>query len=254
MPYFVHNGHRLFYRENGAGPLLLILPGNTASSALHEGELHYFGVRYRAVALDFWGTGQSDRLQAWPDDWWAQGARDAAALVDHLGYQQALVMGTSGGAVVGYLMAILYPQLVRGVIADSAVERLPAPTLTREMESRARRTPGQVGFWQKAHGDDWPQVVEADSEYLLRFEKAGGDCFHGRLREIRCPVLLSASLEDEMLPEVETQIRAMSAQIEGSQVYLAQKGSHPLMWNRPDEFRRVADGFLASLNGAAEPA
>ncbi len=247
MPAFVHDGHRLFYRELGTGPLLLILPGNTASSALHQGELDHFGARCRAVALDFWGTGQSDRLALWPDNWWEQGAYDAAALVEHLGYQQGLVMGTSGGAIVALLMAILYPQRVLGVVADSVVERLPAPALSRELERRAARTPGQVAFWQKAHGDDWAQVVAADSDVLLRFEKSGGDCFHGRLKEIRCPVLLSASLEDESLPQVEAQQRSMAEQIAASRVYLAPTGGHPLMWNRPDEFRREADRFLASL-------
>ncbi len=247
MPNFVHDSRRLFYREQGTGPLLLILPGNTASSALHDGELNHFGARYHAVALDFWGTGQSDRLAVWPDNWWEQGARDAAALMEHLGYQQGLVMGTSGGAIVALLMAILYPGRVLGVIADSVVEHLPAPTFSREIEKRAERTPGQVAFWQKAHGDDWAQVVGADSDFLLRFEKAGGDCFHGGLKEIRCPVLLSASLEDENLPQVEAQLRSMAGQIGASRVYLAQTGGHPLMWNRPDEFQREADHFLENL-------
>ncbi len=247
MPDFVHDGHRLFYREHGAGPLLLILPGNTASSALHNGELNHFGAHYRTVALDFWGTGQSDRLDSWPDNWWEQGAHDAAALMEHLGYQRGLAMGTSGGAIVALLMGILYPQRVLGVVADSVVERLPAPTLSREVKKRAERTPGQVAFWQRAHGEDWGQVVDADSDFLLRFEKAGGDCFHGRLREIRCPVLLSASLEDENLPQMEAQLRAMAEQIWASRVYLAPTGGHPLMWSRPDEFQREADPFLASL-------
>ena len=254
MPDFVHDGHRLFYREQGTGPLLLILPGNTASSALHGGELNHFGARYHAVALDFWGTGRSDRIEAWPDNWWEQGAHDAAALIEHLGYGRSLVMGTSGGAIVALLLAILYPERVLGVIADSVVERLPAPTLSREVEKRAERTPEQVAFWRKAHGDDWAQVVEADSDYLLRFEKAGGDCFHGRLKEIGCPVLLSASLEDESLPQVELQLRGMEEQIGASRVYLAPTGGHPLMWNRPEEFRREADHFLENLKtGAGAP-
>jgi valacyclovir hydrolase len=251
MPDFVCDGRRLFYREKGAGPLLLILPGNTASSALHESELNHFGAGRHAVALDFWGTGQSDRIIAWPDNWWEQGAHDATALAEYLGYRRFLVMGTSGGAIVALLMAILYLERVLGVIADSAVERLAAPTLSREVEKRAERSPGQVAFWQKAHGDDWAQVVEADSDFLLRFEKAGGDCFHGRLKEIRCPVLLSASLEDESLPQVEAQLRAMAQQIGASRVYLAQTGGHPLMWNRPDEFQHQADDFLDS--GADAP-
>ena len=97
MPYFTANNQRLFYREQGSGPLLLILHGNTASSAMHAGELAYFGQRYHAVALDLPGCGQSQREAVWPDDWWAQGGHAAAALVQHLGYPRALVMGTSGG-------------------------------------------------------------------------------------------------------------------------------------------------------------
>ena len=99
MPHFIYNNHQLFYREQGNGPLLLILPGNTASSACHEGELTYFGQRYHAVSLDFLGAGQSDRLAVWPDDWWGQGAHQARELIEHLRQTRCLVMGTSGGAV-----------------------------------------------------------------------------------------------------------------------------------------------------------
>jgi valacyclovir hydrolase len=249
MPYFTHNQHQLFYREYGAGPLLLILPGNTASSALHAGELEHFGARCHAVALDFWGTGQSDRLAIWPADWWEQGAHDAAAVVEHLGYRQGLVMGTSGGAIVALLTAILHPDRVQGVIADSTVEQFPAGTLSHEVANRSQHTLNQVSFWQAAHGDDWQPVIEADSNFLLRFEKAGGDCFHGRLKEIQCPVLLSASLEDESLPEVEAQVHAMARQISTRRLYLAEQGSHPLMWSRRDEFRREADDFIANVLG-----
>ena len=81
MPYFSSDGHRLFYREKGTGELLLILPGNTASSACLGDEISYFSDRYHVVSTDFLGTGKSDRLPVWPLDWWEQGARDAAALV-----------------------------------------------------------------------------------------------------------------------------------------------------------------------------
>jgi len=247
MPFFSNSGHRLFYRERGVGPLLLVLPGNTASSACHEGEMEHFGARYHVVALDFWGTGQSDRIEVWPDDWWERGAHDAAALVEHLGYQRGIAMGTSGGAIVALLMAILRPERVQGVIADSTVAHFPAPALSREIEKRSQHTAGQVAFWQMAQGDDWQQVVESDSDFLLRFEKAGGDCFHGRLNEIQCPVLLSASLEDDSSPNVGEQVLSMAKQMTTSHLFLVRHGSHPLMWSRPDVFRREAGFFLANL-------
>jgi len=247
VPYFVHHDRRLFYRQQGSGPLLLILPGNTSSSATHQSELAHFGQRYHAVALDFWGTGRSDRAETWPDDWWAQGARDAATLVKHLGYKECLAVGSSGGGVVALLMAIQFPGYVRAVIADSCVERLPPERLRAEVATRARRTPEQAAFWRCAHGDDWQQVVDADSHRLLRLAQRGGDWFGGRLGEVRCPVLFTASLRDDALPDVTQQVCGMASQIRGSRIFFASEGGHPLMWSRPEDLKQAADCFLAAL-------
>jgi len=105
MPVFEHENLSLFYRENGSGQLLLILPGNTSSSICHGGELDYFGQDYHALSLDFRGTGKSQRLASWPEDWWEKCADDAAALINHLGEQSCLVMGTSGGGNIALLLA-----------------------------------------------------------------------------------------------------------------------------------------------------
>lgn len=248
MPAFTHDDHQLFYREQGKGPLLLILPGNTASSANHAGELDYFGQRYRAVSLDFWGTGQSDRLETWPENWWEVGAHDAAALIEHLGEERALVIGTSGGAIVALFMALLYPERVRGVIADSTVERFTKASIQDAVAERAKRSPEQIAFWISAHGDDWEAVVNADSNMLLRFvKKTRGDWARSRLAEIQCPVLLTASLEDPLLPKVGKQLMSMSKQIPNSRAFLTGGGEHPLMWSRSEDFRRVSDYFLARL-------
>jgi valacyclovir hydrolase len=248
MPTFTHDDHQLFYREEGKGPLLLILPGNTASSANHAGELAYFGQRYRAVSLDFWGTGQSDRLETWPENWWEVGAHDAAALIEHLGEERAFVIGTSGGAIVALFMALLYPERVRGVIADSTVERFTRASIQDAVAERTKRSPEQIAFWISAHGDDWEAVVNADSNMLLRFvKKTRGDWARGRLAQIQSPVLLTASLEDPLLPKVGKQLMSMSKQIPNSRAFLTGGGEHPLMWSRPEDFRRVSDYFLARL-------
>lgn len=74
------------------------------------------------------------------------------------------------------------------------------------MATRLQYTAGQIAFWTMAHGDDWEQVVGADSDLLRRFDASGGDWFAGRLREIRCPVLFTASLHDNLLPDVGAQV------------------------------------------------
>ena len=106
MPHYQWNDHTLFYRTQGEGLVLLILPGDTATSICYQGEMDYFSDRFCTVAPDFWGTGQSERLDVWPVNWWEQAAFQMGSLVDHLNIENCLVMGSSGGAIVALLMAI----------------------------------------------------------------------------------------------------------------------------------------------------
>ncbi|MBN1250073.1 MAG: alpha/beta hydrolase, partial [Anaerolineae bacterium] len=243
MPYLEHNHHRIHYRERGEGPLMVILPGNTATSACHEGEIAYFSGRYRVVAPDFWGTGRSDRLATWPDDWMEQAAHDTAALIRTLG-DKAVVMGTSGGADVALWLATLHPGCVSAVIADSTLEVYPPDLLRAGMHEREARTPGQVAFWKMAQGDDWEAVVDADTCLMLRIAGRGGRLAPENLTAITAPVLFTATLDDTMLPQVAQQLTSMTQRIPDARLYLTKGGGHPLMWSKPDEFREVCDVFL----------
>jgi valacyclovir hydrolase len=250
------NGHRLAYREYGSGPLLILLPGNTAASCLHLGELEYFGRGCHAVAVDPLGTGLSERLDIWPDDWWQQLARDTLTLIDHFAQRQAVVVGTSGGAVAALWTAIYAPERVRAVIADSTEERPDPEMLRADMLNRQRKDAGQVHFWSAAHGADWEQVIEADSRICLALVNRGGSWFDShtgasRLPEIRCPVLFSASLNDDLLTDVLHQVPAMAAKVPLGRAFLVNNGgSHPLMWSRPEQFRAAASAFLSLLEPA----
>lgn len=248
MPYFTHEGHRLHYREQGSGRPLLILPGDTSSAAHHSGELAHFEDHYHSVSLDFRGTGRSDRIETWPADWWEICVEDTAALVRHLGEGPAILVGQSAGAAISLMLAIRHPDLVRAVISDSQVEYLPDWWL-REMVARRRvPSPSAKLFWQVAHGEDWPQVVAEDDAAMLARADAGGiDWFHGRLAEIKCPVLLMGSLADDLMPNLPAQIITVARQIPECSVYFCATGAHALMWTRPEHFRRAADCFLAAL-------
>lgn len=248
MPYFTHHHTRLFYREEGQGSLLLILHGNTASSAGHLGDLAHFGQHYHAVAPDLLGTGQSERLDVWPANWWQENARAALALLDHLGESRAIVVGTSGGAVIALLMAQHAPQRIRAVIADSCVARQPPETLQAAVAGRRHRHPDTVAFWQAMHGQDWEQVIEADNELMLQLAQRDGRFFQQSLSQVHCPVLITGSLQDSMLFDSAAQMVQMAEQIPESQLVLINGGDHPLIWSRPRRFQRIADGFLGCLD------
>lgn len=247
MPEFEYASHRLYYRHEGSGAPLLLLPGNTSSSAHLVSELHYFAPHYYTVALDFLGTGQSGRTSPWSADWFGDAANQALALIEHLDRGPAIVIGTSGGAIAALLMAIRRPELVHAVVADSCVETYSTAWVENMLALREKATPEQVTFWQLGHGKDWKKVVDADSDMLRRFAEAGGNPFEGRLREIRCPVLFTAALGDEFLPDVMLQVRRMGRQIPGSRALFFASGGHPAMWSRASDFRRAVTRFLIEL-------
>jgi valacyclovir hydrolase len=255
MPYFGYQGLDIFYRQQGSGPLLLILHGNTASSINHMNELAFFsGLGYHAVAFDFLGCGQSTPVPApWPLDWWKVNTGIAQTLIEHLGDEQAILCGCSGGAITALWMAILYPEQVKAVIADSLCATYPPGYFTQEAGGRAARTPDQVAFWTSAHGDGWEPVVEADSDLLIRLDAAnpeGVDLFGDQLSQIRCPVLFTVSLIDSLLADPGKQAVQMANQVRGSWMFSIHGGDHPMMWSCPTVFQAISREFLQAVSPA----
>lgn len=93
---------------------MLVLPGNTASSVHHQDELGHFGRHFWAVSPDFWGTGASERLEVWPEDWYEQCAHDMAALVEHAVSALPQRLLPFGGRGRRRLAATIEPRAVHG--------------------------------------------------------------------------------------------------------------------------------------------
>ena len=248
MPKFNYQGNQLFYRRQGEGPLLVILPGNTASSICHQADLDYFAPSFTTVSLDFLGTGQSDRIDHMSSDWFRYCADQAAALIEHLGLGPALLLGTSGGAVVTLRCAGEHPDLVRVVIADSFTPVFTPKMLQHNViEERSNPTDDQAAFWQFAHGEDWRAVVEADTQMLINLVENGGQWLGNSLARVACPVLLTFSLQDPMLIESAKYGLEILSQLSDGRIFFSPKGGHPLMWSAPEEFRQAIQGFLGQF-------
>ena len=123
MPTFVHHGQRLSYSEYGTGDRTVVLVhGLLLSKRMHEPLARALAERgNRVITLDLLGHGESDR----PRDMWRYSmaffGEQTIALLDHLGVDEAVVLGTSLGANSTLEAAALAPERLRGMVIEMPV-------------------------------------------------------------------------------------------------------------------------------------
>lgn len=134
MGEFSYESHRIEYDEHGEGERLLVLVHGLLMNRRMYGRLGPELARLgnRVVCVDLLGHGCSDR----PEDLRLYSmplfARQVAALLDHLGEEEAVVGGTSLGANVALELAVRDPARVRGLFIEMPVldNALPAVAAT----------------------------------------------------------------------------------------------------------------------------
>lgn len=249
MPYFSWNDKKIFYRDAGEGETILLLPGNTCSSSVHEGDIEYFSRRYRVICPDYHGCGKSDRVERFPIDFWQYNAGMCVEMLRSLNIADYIVIGGSGGGMVALNVAILSRGSVKCVVADSIPGEIPnEDNIVRLMSKREPITEKQARFWAMAHGEDWLDIINLDSRLVVENAQRGKSFYNGRLGEIKCPVLITGSLADDMVVDIAGGIAGIARQIRKSKVVFYPEGVHTLMQSRPEEFRAEVSSFLENLN------
>ena len=114
MPHFTApDGARLHYTDEGHGLALLCLPGLTRTGA----DFDYLAPHLpplRLIRPDYRGRGGSDWTGA-ETYTIAQEAADQIALLDHLGLDDAAVLGTSRGGLIGMMLGAIAHERLRGL-------------------------------------------------------------------------------------------------------------------------------------------
>jgi non-heme chloroperoxidase len=102
------DGVRLHYLEKGSGPPLIMLPGWTQPASRFAAQLKALSNNFHCLALDFRGHGESER----PDHGYrvSRLAKDCLDLLDHLGLQDAVLLGHSAGCTVIWSFIDLFGQ------------------------------------------------------------------------------------------------------------------------------------------------
>ncbi len=125
--YATTNGIRMYYVEEGRGPLVLLCHGfpETWYSYRHQlGPLAEAG--FRAVAVDLPGYGRSDKPDGAYDVEWLNAC--LAGLIGALGHERAVMVGHDWGGLLVWPFARRHPDRTAGVIGINTPD-LPRPAV-----------------------------------------------------------------------------------------------------------------------------
>lgn len=248
MPYYDYQCKKIHYRDKGEGRVLVLLTGNTSSSLIHDKDIEYFSKNFRVICPDYIGYGLSERVENFPTDFWWENAKMVIDLLKSINIYKYFLVGTSGGALISLNIAIMEPDSVNGLIADSIPgEYTDNKVLERVVNERNTFTESKIHFWERAHGQDWKSVIKKDEEMMIRINKKGTSLFHNSLSKIKCEVLLTGSIEDEIVPYIQDRIVNVAKQVKKSKIILFTKGKHPFLLTRKNIFRKEAFNFLKEL-------
>lgn len=120
MPSFRHGDVELAYLDQGAGDPIVLVHGFASNKETNWVQPGWVATltrdNRRVIALDNRGHGQSTKLYDPADYHTDLMAADVAALIRHLGFARADVMGYSLGARISAVLAARHPREVRSVI------------------------------------------------------------------------------------------------------------------------------------------
>lgn len=180
MPFFNHEGIRLFYEDTGKGRPLLLLHGLTSNHQMFYREIGYLKDKFRIIAIDSRGHGKSDR----PDDFTLDDhIADTVALLDHLSLDSVYVLGISMGSYIAQGLAIRQPARVEKLIL-AATKSYGSQSSMAEMFDRYEEQlkgmsiaeklamSSQLIFHDQDAVNDWQKRVAQNSRMLTNDQQA----------------------------------------------------------------------------------
>ena len=213
MPIAKLNGQSIAYDDTGGdGPALIFSHGFLMDRTMFEPQLDSFRGDYRCVVWDERGFG--DTPVAAPFSYW-DSADDVIVLMDHLGIDQAVLLGMSQGGFLSLRAALRYPQRVRAlVLIDSGAHVDPPETIEgyKQMMSHwmSEEPLGEVGtnvaaliINQAELSKKWIAIWESRDRYSLKYPAEAllsRDDISDRVSEVSCPVLVIHGEDDQAIP------------------------------------------------------
>ena len=258
MPIVQANGAQLYFETMGTGRRLLLFNGTGSSIESTRPLLTMLAKDFELAVHDQRGLGQSSVP---PGPFTMQDyALDGAALLDHLGWDTARVMGISFGGMVAQELAVTFPDRVDrlALLCTSPGGRdrssFPLQDLARLPDDERIVATLEVldarftGDWLANHPTDQAIVaamaeraaaVKDDEHRRGEREQLGARSHHdvwSRLPRITCPTFVAAGRFDGIAPPENSE--AIVSQIPTAELHLYE-GGHLFILQDPAAFAEI---------------
>jgi pimeloyl-ACP methyl ester carboxylesterase len=253
------SGVTIQYVEQGdpSGVPVLLLHGLSDSWRSFQYVLPHLPESIYAVAPSMRGHGDSERPEEGYE--YSDFATDAAALMDALQIESAIIVGHSLGSSVAKRFAIDYPDRTRGVVLVASLNNWPAnPAIQGFWEGAIKpmEDPVDPGFVREFQESTVAQpidesymdtIVQESLKVPARVWKATviGSVEHdqsGELGKIQAPTLIIWGNQEELAPR-EDQDEQVEA-IPNAELKVYEGVGHAVHWEAPERFASDLVGFI----------
>jgi 3-oxoadipate enol-lactonase len=260
MPFVQNQGAKLYWDEQGSGEPLLLIMGLSYPSCMWHRSRPVLAKRYRTMALDNRGVGQSDVPAGVYSI--ALMASDAAAVMDAAGVESAHVFGVSMGGMIAQEFALQYPSRVRSLILgctaaggphavqaeSAALQTLMRRDLTPE-ESKEAIIPFIYDAATPRERIDEDMVIRmkwypTPEGYMGQLQGIFGWEAASRLAQITAPTLVIHGESDRLIPPANA--RLIAERIPDAKLVLIPHASHIFETDQPAAAHHAILEFLAA--------
>lgn len=265
------DGAKIYYEDHGNGRPILLVHGWLCSSRFWQKNVSELGREFRVVTFDLRGHGNSSKILAGHTV--RQYARDLREVVEHLGLQDAVLVGWSlgGSVVLSYRQQYAHDTCLRGL---AVVDSCPFPFSAADWNSHTlrgynlermhatfaalRAGPRKFAvdfthrmFKQTPSGADVDWVVAE----MMKVPPWIGEAIYSDfvtcdldkgLPEIKLPVLVCTA-DSGVFPHGIAMGRALAAQVPRGTYTPFEDAGHMLFYEQPQKFNAVLANFMKSL-------
>jgi len=218
--YAENNGIKIHYVTMGTGPLVIMIHGFPEFWYSWRNQMPKLAEQFRVVAVDLRGYNLSDKPTGLAQYTMSHLIGDIVAVIEHLGEEQAIIVGHDWGGMISWALTMFRPDLVERLI----ICNLPHPNgLARELannpqqqeNSQYARNFQQEGYHENltaAGLSEWISDDEALVHYLEAHERSDFEAMLNYYKanyprppytepetetpKIQCPVLMIYGLDD----------------------------------------------------------